>query len=281
MARANERGRLIFRKMERDVVNLSSDAQPDHVHSFRTTARRLQILLKLLVPEQGRSHKKLLKILNRIRKRAGKLRDLDVQLAALRSLKVPMQPRRKTQLVQEMLELRARHEKSLSKLLSKSEVRSLRKRLKRAAKTAHFEGLADPLTAARRILTSTASSKPVDEDVLHRYRLAVKRARYAAEFAPKSAATTQFIGQLKRLQDSIGNWHDWLTLTNTASQRFGEVNQSPLVAALHNVTGGKFRNAVAELSASPLLKSEPKPAMARKEAQKGESKISAQPASAA
>ena len=47
----------------------------------------------------------------------------------------------------------------------------------------------------------------------------------------------------------VGNWHDWLTLTQTAAKRLGDVNQSSLVAALHNVTGGKFRHAVAALSA--------------------------------
>jgi hypothetical protein len=93
----------------------------------------------------------------------------------------------------------------------------------------------------------------VTEDVLHQYRIAVKRARYAAEFAPKSTEAAQFITQLKRLQDAVGNWHDWLTLTQTASKQIGEVSQSSLVAALHNVTSGKFRHAVAALSASSTI----------------------------
>ena len=71
----------------------------ESVHGFRTTSRRLQILLEELLPNRDRNQKKLLKMLNRIRKRAGKVRDLDVQLAALRSLKVPQEPRRKTQLM--------------------------------------------------------------------------------------------------------------------------------------------------------------------------------------
>ena len=48
----------------------------------------------------------------------------------------------------------------------------------------------------------------------------------------------------------MGNWHDWFTLTQTAAKRLGEINQSPLVAVLHNVTGGKFRHAVAALTAN-------------------------------
>ena len=46
----------------------------------------------------------------------------------------------------------------------------------------------------------------------------------------------------------MGDWHDWLTLKQTASEHLGEVRESPLVAELHNVTGAKFRHAVAVLS---------------------------------
>jgi CHAD domain-containing protein len=111
--------------------------------------------------------------------------------------------------------------------------------------------------------------------VLHQYRIAVKRARYAAEFARKSVEAAQFIAQLKRLQDAVGNWHDWLTLTQTAAKRLGDVNQSSLVAALHNVTGGKFRQAVAALSVSPTIQNAPRPVSAvREHSRKTDSKSS-------
>ena len=44
----------------------------------------------------------------------------------------------------------------------------------------------------------------------------------------------------------LGRWHDWSTLTQTAKQRIGDIHQSSLVAALHNVTRGKYREAVAQ-----------------------------------
>ena len=69
--------------------------------------------------------RKLLKTLDRMRKRAGKVRDLDVQLAALRSLKVPQEPRRKTQLMHGLIELRAKHEKKLRKMLNKETIREI------------------------------------------------------------------------------------------------------------------------------------------------------------
>jgi len=262
----SERSHLLFQKTERDLLKLSTSQQADTVHRFRTTTRRLQTLLEELIPKRGRNQKKLLKMLDRIRRRAGKVRDLDVQLGALRILKTPQQPRRKTQLMHTLIEVRAKHEDKLSKLLTKESIREIRKRLKKASKEVDAEGSRDALAAAREMLAqverrsgSHTSARPLTEDLLHRYRTVVKRARYAAEFAPKSAESLQFIAELKRLQDAVGNWHDWLMLTHTATTRLGGVNESSLVAALHNVTGAKFRQAATTLSTSPVIKRSLKP----------------------
>jgi CHAD domain-containing protein len=159
-----------------------------------------------------------------------------------------------------LIELRAKHEKRLRKVLDRETLREVRKRLKRTSKEVKLHDSADPLAVARTMLARVGRlAGPVNEERLHQYRTVVKRARYAAEFAPKSAEAAQFVAQLKRLQDAVGNWHDWLTLTHTAAKRLGDVNQSSLVAALHNVTGGKFRQAVAALSSSPTIQTTTKP----------------------
>ena len=253
MAISAEHGKSIFRKTEKELLRLASGHGAEAVHGFRTTTRRLQTLLEQLVSEGDRKYKRLLKTLNRIRKAAGKVRDIDVQLEALRSLKTPQEPRRKTQLMQSLIELRAQHEKRLRKLLKKQDVRDIRKRLKRAESALKFELNRDPLTVAKQMLTSVSIPRgSVDEEALHRYRLVVKRARYAAEFAPKSAEATQFLAGLKRLQDALGSWHDWMTLTHTAMERLGDISQSSLVAVLRNVTQGKFRQAAGAVSAATV-----------------------------
>src|SRR5580692_5893388 len=132
---APKRSRVVFQKLEEDLVKLSSKPRAENVHRFRTGTRRLQILLGELSPEMEQNQKKLLKLLGRIRKRAGKVRDLDVQLAALRSLKVPQEPRRKTQLVNHLIELRAQQEKKLRKAVDKDTVREIRKRLNAPGRT--------------------------------------------------------------------------------------------------------------------------------------------------
>ena len=254
-----ERSRLVFQKLERDLLKLSSKLKPKNVHGFRTGTRRVQTLLEELAPDRTRNDKKLLNLLRRIRKRAGKVRDLDVQLSALRSLKIPQEPRRKTLLLQSLIELRAAHEKKLRKALTKETTREIRKRLKRGAKDLNPETLGDPLTVAQQMMTRVVRPQgPPTNEMLHQYRLAGKRARYAAEFAVKSPEVDQFITQLKRAQDALGDWHDWLMLTQSAAKRLGDVHQSPLVAELHNVSGAKFRHAAAALSTTPVMRPDSK-----------------------
>jgi CHAD domain-containing protein len=253
-----KRSRAVFQKLERDLIKLSSKPEPKSVHGLRTGTRRLQILLGELSPKLDRNEKKLLKLLSRIRKRAGKVRDLDVQSAALRSLKVPREPRRKTLLVNQLIELRAQQEKKLRKAVDSATVREIRKRLKRAAKRFDPQASRDPLAVAQTMLQRLErAAEPLTEAVLHQYRILSKRARYAAEFAAPSPAAEQFIAKLKRIQDASGDWHDWLTLTQTSTQSLGDVRESPLVAELHNVTGAKYRHAVAVLS---QMRAEPKTA---------------------
>src|SRR4030081_573473 len=107
MSIAPERSRLVFQKLERDLLTLSSKLKPESVHGFRTGTRRVQTLLEELAPDRTRNEKKLVNRLKRTRKRAGKVRDLDVQLSALRVLTIWQEPRRKTLLLESLIELRA------------------------------------------------------------------------------------------------------------------------------------------------------------------------------
>ncbi len=270
MSIASERSRLVFQKLERDLLKLSAKLKPESVHGFRTGTRRVQTLLEELAPDRTRNDKKLLNLLKRIRKRAGKVRDLDVQLSALRNLKIPQEPRRKTLLLQNLIELRAEHEKKLRKALTKETTREVRKRLKRAAKDLSSDTLRDPLVVAQKMMTRVVRPQgPPTNEMLHQYRIAGKRARYAAEFAVKSPEVDQFIAQLKRAQDALGDWHDWFMLTQTAAKRLGDVHESPLVAVLHNVSGAKFRHAAAALPSTPVMPADSKrqsspPAKSRK-----------------
>lgn len=241
--------RTTIRKLSRQLSKLSASPTPDRVHKFRTSSRRVEVLVADLARKRSRNDTKLLKQLARLRKKAGRLRDLDVQSSALRSLKIPQQPGRKSQLTSTMAEERARRERKLVKALNKRAVAEVRKRLKRAAGELEIPKNVDPLALAMQRMTELELEPgAVSEKTLHQFRIAGKRARYIAELADKSAESTLLVEQLKHMQDVIGDWHDWLQLTQRAEKLFGGVQDSALVAALRNLTRAKFRQAVHTLT---------------------------------
>jgi CHAD domain-containing protein len=238
-------------KVNRQLTKLAAKPDANGVHRFRTGARRMEALLTELAAKPGRNDKKLLKLLGRLRKKAGRVRDLDVQISLLRGLKMAEGARHKAQLLQTLMEEQVQAEKKVAAAFDKSTVRELRKRLKRAGAKLKLPE-PDALSHAQHILSKLERSKleaqpdPSTDKVLHQYRIMGKRARYLAELAGPKAA--QLVQQLKRMQDALGDWHDWLKLTQRAENLFSTTPGSPLVAALRNLTRVKFRHAVTTLT---------------------------------
>jgi CHAD domain-containing protein len=244
-----ENTRITFRKLSRQLSRLAGKLSPENVHKFRTSSRRVEVLVSDLSERRSGNDKKLLKLLARLRKKAGRVRDLDVQSAALRSLKIPEQPVRKARLMRTLAEERSQREKRLTKSLDKKTVAEVRKRLKRTAASLELPKNADPLALARQKLNALeVDPGAITEKTLHQFRIAGKRARYIAELAGKDAEASRLIGLLNHMQDVIGDWHDWVQLAERAEKLFGSVQESPLVAVLRNVTRAKFRQAVNTLA---------------------------------
>jgi len=243
MATGQKSTRLLFEKLNRQLTKLAAKPAPNSVHRFRTSGRRLEVVLTELAPNPGRNGKKLLKLLARLRRKAGRVRDLDVQVALLRSLKMPEGARHKSQLLQALMEERIQKEKKVAQAFDKETVRELRKRLKRAASELDIRE-SEAWDQARSMLTKLErQTEPLTEKVLHQYRVVGKRARYLAELADKNPEAERLVDQLKIMQDALGEWHDWLKLTQRAANSFSGVSGSPLVSALRNLTRAKFRHA--------------------------------------
>jgi CHAD domain-containing protein len=254
--------RSLFDKLNRQLNKLTTKRTPASVHRFRTSARRLEAAIAELAPDAGHNARKLLKLLARLRKKAGRVRDLDVQIALLRSLKMPEGARHKSQLLQTLLDERIRREKKLEQAFEKKPVRELKKRLKRAASQLDIREN-ELLEQAQNMLGKLQREPdPLTEKVLHQYRILGKRARYLAELADKNPQATELVNQLKFLQDALGEWHDWLKLTQRAENRFRSTSGSPLVSALRNLTRAKFRHAALALSEARGALSSKKPGSA-------------------
>jgi CHAD domain-containing protein len=240
-----KRGRLAFQRLGRELTKLAKNLAPESVHKFRTNSRRVEALLGEVAPQLNRNQKKLLKQLSRLRKKAGRVRDLDVEVASLRSLKTPDGNGHKSQFLETLVEELVRREEKLAKALDRATADEVRKRLKRAAGEIVIPRNAEPLTLALSKLARLGGDHvPLTEKTLHQYRIIGKRARYIAELAGDDQEAKRVIEQLKRMQDVIGDWHDWLKLTQRAEALFGGVRDSALVAMLRNVTQAKFRQSV-------------------------------------
>jgi len=249
-----KKSRLIFRKLARELTKLTKKPAPENVHSFRTNSRRVEALLMEIVPDHHRNDDKLLRLLAQLRKKAGRVRDLDVQIAALRNFKVPVSNGDKSQLMDALIGERDKREKKLAKAFDHKTAAEIHKRLKRSARGMHIPRDTEPLALTLGKLAQLGRDHvPVTEKVLHQYRIIGKRARYVAELAGQDPAAKRVVEQLKHMQDVIGDWHDWLKLSQKAEELLGDVRDSSLVAMLQSVTQAKFRqslNAVAEMRAA-------------------------------
>ncbi|GAC1430306.1 MAG: hypothetical protein NVS1B11_06140 [Terriglobales bacterium] len=239
----------IFKKLERQIVKLNKDSSAPNIHGFRTSSRRVEAVLQELCPDSDRNTRKLLKLLAGLRKKAGKVRDLEVQVAALKNLKIAREGGHKAQLIRNMTAEHAKRNKKFAKAFDDKTRRQMHKRLKRAA--ADFEAPVnlEPANVALRgfgLLGRTHA--PLTQATLHRYRIVGKKARYIAELATQDdGAARRVVDELKRMQDVIGDWHDWLQLSEKAAEMFGGAQDSPLVSALRNITRAKFRHSLTVL----------------------------------
>jgi hypothetical protein len=68
------------------VSKLSEEATPKSVHRLRTTIRRIESLISYANPDLGKKLERSLERLGDLRKRAGKVRDIDVQTSLLDQL---------------------------------------------------------------------------------------------------------------------------------------------------------------------------------------------------
>jgi CHAD domain-containing protein len=264
-----KQSRLVFQRMGRQIGKLIKSASADNVHKFRTHSRRVEALVSELAPQNG-NQKKLLKLLSRLRKKAGKVRDLDVQIAFLKQLKVPDRQHHRAQLLEWLDSEQSRRKKKLEKTMDDKTVGALRKRLRRVQSEIKLDGIDpmfDPLKIAHTRLPDPGTI-PLSEKMLHTYRVEAKKARYLAELAPQSPERLQFLEELKKAQDAIGEWHDVLKLKDRAEQWFGGVSDSSLVSVLQNIGRAKFRRATSALVTAITMiskdKKAPEPISSRK-----------------
>lgn len=225
------------------------DADPEAVHRMRTGSRRLQALLETTLRESGPAGHALekpartwLRELKQVRRAAGAVRDLDVQRKLLEDWIGKQMPEQETTPVSEasppaeikQAEMLDAWLKSERKHLARGMQKEIKKRQQALA-----EGQGTLFTAITRLpLGRPRALRPADAvaleefvratdampllhgENLHDFRKATKKARYVAEAGAEGESNVA--KALKRIQDAIGEWHDWLCLGKETQAALGQ-----------------------------------------------------------
>jgi CHAD domain-containing protein len=220
--------RELVTSLEAAITLALADPVPKAVHKVRTTTRRIEAQLALLallpdLPGHAKPAKKAHKLLRKIRRAAGRVRDLDVQSDLVES-----KSKEADRLRSLFKRQRKRAAEELAAAIDKHQGRLTRALEDLLQALSPVESLAVPTAClAQLILDWYARHAPAtarqNHRQLHDTRKAAKLARYLAESAP---STRTLARTFESLQQSGGNWHDWLTLSNIAQHELGA--SSPL-----------------------------------------------------
>jgi CHAD domain-containing protein len=229
------------------IASLQEKITPKGTHFYRTSLRRFQAWSEVVHPQIGPEQKEAFEVLDRLRRRTGKLRDSEIHLELLQNVKgVGAKDIKK--LTVELKSRRRRYEKKLKAQLEDPSLPKLwrtlwvvREQPPRTEEAASVDS-AEVMTAmALKDFRDFVQRRPkLSPENLHEYRLQAKQFRYTAELAGETVAAKDLTETWKRVQDAIGDWHDYLTLAELAADVVGD---SKLHSALLEQTNRKYAEA--------------------------------------
>ncbi len=237
--------------LRKTLDKILSKPKPEPIHQLRSTLRRILAELSILPDSPETTH--FTHLAKPLLKSAGKVRDLDIHLDLLAKLPHTLQPE---------IDSLARHVQKKRR----HRATTFQKRIEKHRKEllAAFSSLpSTPLAAAptaRKAARNTfnqalATLDPSEPDQLHELRKAARNARYLAESAPNSP--TSDAAHYRHIQQTLGAWHDYLTLAQTAHRHLPD--SSPLILAIERLRDRHHRAALKSLAA-PAATGRPQPA---------------------
>lgn len=245
------------RKLSKLLKKMPARPCPEDVHQFRTQSRQLEANLKAFGLDSARAGGRILKPLARLRKRAGKVRDMDVLTRYASGL--PHQTGEQDCSVRLLEYLGAQRGKYAKKFhaASRQEGAKLRKRLKSARqKFSKLESrwnkkgatrnsrVADVPASAIEVASHLSSTPRLTRLNLHPFRLKVKELRNVLRLAQNP--DQRLIDTLGEVKDAIGEWHDWEELIAVAQKALDHGAQCKLIHELKQTCANKYETAVSQ-----------------------------------
>ena len=213
----------------------------DIVHKLRTTIRRIETTLN---GTSSSASERLRRQFKKIRKRAGALRDIDVQLALLKSFH-RNHDRDVLDVEGELLHQREKQERKIKRLLEGRTSAGIEKRLRKVVGVHNHAGVyVTNLAAIGQEFTNNLSGVELNDTNLHSLRALTKKLRYKAELSSESIARNLLIAEFKKVQDAIGVWHDGVLLGETAIMVLGESKRNSLLSLVRAHNRSRFLEAV-------------------------------------
>ncbi|HZL38390.1 MAG TPA: CHAD domain-containing protein [Tepidisphaeraceae bacterium] len=208
----------------------------DAIHRSRVATRRLKAALDLLKPVLSDEQRKpFAVVLRKLRRRLGPLRDLDVMIGHLAELRGAhahggavqwlgdrLRARREAQ--REAIPGKRAHSRVLARLGTWWGLREEVAEAREAADSLLAQSLHLQLDAfaeqADRLSGKTLGCDPAQPQDPHAVRIAAKNFRYTLEMAGVQGhkLPVSIMRGFKRMQESLGLWHDYVVLTERAMQ---------------------------------------------------------------
>src|SRR5258708_6470474 len=238
--------------LQKTVFKLERDVSSKDVHRLRTTIRRLESLIRYANPEVSHKQQKAIDELASLRKRAGKVRDLDIQVGLLGAIANGSAGKDRRMIADHLKMKRQRQAIRLTSDVKDLEFKKLFPRLEKISEksmiAAPGQSGSDPLECARGELIQLAGKTSLHQSIksgrLHELRISLKRIRYTAELGEESDAQRELLEELKPVQDALGQWHDWETLVRTAEKQFKARINCPLLVEMRSLLAARFSAAM-------------------------------------
>lgn len=212
-----------FKSLRKMLKGFPRRPSPTLVHDLRTRTRRVEAAVSALSLDQKRSGKRLLKAVSPLRKRAGKVRDMDVLTGFASKLAVESDNECLVQLLEHLGKRRFDGARTLHKAVVRKGTNAAQS-LKRCTSAIEesFNGKkgrsAWPVDAAGTALQLSAELTDwpkLSANNLHPFRLKVKELRNVLRLSGKDGDLVDTLGEVK---DAIGEWHDWTELGTIAAK---------------------------------------------------------------
>ena len=208
------------------------------VHALRVITLRIQAEAEHALTELPHASHEAQAVLrfgkraSRLRQALGSVREHDVWMTKLSGLRgsfddapayVPRTARNTLHQVERIEERLARKRRSAAKRL----IAHIEKRhevllsvaddmANVVGESAHETDGSEAPALVEQFVAISAEFPEFNEDNLHDFRKRIKNVRYLADLHSDDARCVRIASQLKRVQDAIGEWHDWQILAQTA-----------------------------------------------------------------